>query len=163
MFRLLNAKNNHTLLSQVTIACFSLFIITSGVFCFLLDKEWVRNLTPASKVPLYFAVGISICFTVTFALVDCINFVLRHCLYVNNYILSSGSQTCTVLLTTIIAGAFFGMLFGTLDVEDDFNGMRFAQDKNYTLPVGCALGCINGMVNYVLMKPRSKGKLESVV
>lgn len=52
---------------------FSSLVLFSGVSCFLLEKDWFMRITPATKIPMYVALGISLSFAVTFTLVDLLN------------------------------------------------------------------------------------------
>ena len=40
---------------------------------FLLNKDWLVGLSPAIKLPMYTILGTSLCFALTFSIVDLIN------------------------------------------------------------------------------------------
>jgi hypothetical protein len=53
-----------------------------------------------------------------------------------------------VLCASVVAGLFFGAVFGTLDVEDDDRGRsRLTEDHDFTVPVGAAIGAVVGFAN----------------
>jgi hypothetical protein len=54
---------------------FSLMILFSGFFCFLLESAWVQRLNPFEKVPLYALIGISLNFCISFSQIDLINYI----------------------------------------------------------------------------------------
>lgn len=52
---------------------FSCLVLLSGAFCFMLTKGWLLSLTPMWKLPMYIAIGTSLCFALTFSIVDLFN------------------------------------------------------------------------------------------
>jgi hypothetical protein len=48
----------------------------SGFLSFLLEKDFVRNMDYKLKIPIYSMVGITVCFSVVFILLDLINYLI---------------------------------------------------------------------------------------
>jgi len=58
------------------LAAFAGLIILSGFLCFLLDRRFFAGLKPWMKVPLYTILGSAVCFAMTFAIVDVVNYAI---------------------------------------------------------------------------------------
>eukprot|EP00516_Mucochytrium_quahogii_P000996 CAMPEP_0203750256 /NCGR_PEP_ID=MMETSP0098-20131031/4516_1 /ASSEMBLY_ACC=CAM_ASM_000208 /TAXON_ID=96639 /ORGANISM=" , Strain NY0313808BC1" /LENGTH=112 /DNA_ID=CAMNT_0050639467 /DNA_START=532 /DNA_END=870 /DNA_ORIENTATION=+ len=67
-------------------------------------------------------------------------------------IVSTPTQICVVLVVAMALGMFFGIVFGTLDVQDD--DKQSSRDYKYTLPVGAAACAIVGAINQAYLRPQ---------
>ena len=143
---------------------FACLVVFSGFLCMILDEHWFQF--PATiKVPLYTIVGMSVCFAFTFSLLDVVNVWLVHCSgNENTSLVQSQDQVHLILLTSIVMGACFGMIFGLMDVEDQ-RGLQLRdaliQDEEYCIPVGIILGGISGMYNQALLSQSKKHRRSS--
>ncbi len=55
---------------------FAVMIILSGLLSGLLEKDFVRNMDYKLKIPISSMVGITVCFSVVFILLDLINYLI---------------------------------------------------------------------------------------
>lgn len=141
---------------------FSSLVIVSGFLCMILDEYWF-DFAATIKVPLYTIVGMSVCFAFTFSLLDVINVMTVHCNggapngdgTTSSSIIGSQDQVHLILLTSIVMGACFGMVFGLMDVEDQ-RGLQLRdaliEDEEYCIPIGVVLGGVAGIYNQVLLR-----------
>ncbi len=71
------------------------------------------------------------------------------------------------MVSSIITGVFYGLLFGSLDVEDDSDGRRLMKDTYIAVPFGGIVGVVIGFLQYSLDRDREKemeqGKLDHVL
>jgi len=123
-------------------------IIVSGFLCFVLDKRFFMGLKPWMKVPLYTVLGSAVCFAMTFAIVDVLNYAIGFFqTAVAKPIVESVHQVGLVLVVSVMMGMAFGFTFGVLDVADEESyHLRIAllRDEKYSQPVGLALGAFAG-------------------
>lgn len=139
---------------------FSAMVLASGVCCFLLEKDWIKGLGPGFKLPMYTLLGTSLCFALSFSVVDLLNSNVLFCC--NGFVgdmsaltlASQGAatrQVYVVLFSSVVMGAVFGCSFGLLDVEDD-NGShrRFDQDQAFNTIIGAIAGVgVGGASQYL--------------
>ena len=85
------------------------------------QKDWFKRIPPKAKVPMYMALGISLCFAVSFSVVDLINLYADRCGKTRMPLVSSSAQIFLVLAGAVAMGAAFGLIFGVMDVEDDIS------------------------------------------
>ena len=125
---------------------FAGLVLASGVCCFVLDRQLVQSLSPRVKTPMYALLGVALSFALTFSVVDLLNVNANWMLH--RSVVSSSTQICLVLVASICLGAYFGLLFGSFDVEDDraFSD-AYRRDRMYSLPVGAAVGALVGLLN----------------
>jgi len=136
-------------LPKLHLSIFAGLIIASGVFCFLVDKRIFAGLRPWMKVPLYTILGSSVCFAMTFAIVDLVNYVVGlFQASIAKPIVESFNQVLLLLCASLAMGTAFGFTFGVLDVasEDELH-MRIAQlrDEQFGKHVGFVLGGLVGL------------------
>lgn len=144
--------------SKHFVACFAVLVIVSGLFCFVLEKNWFTTVSYKAKIPMYSLLGVALWFALSFITVDLLNYFAGCCLPNNTRpFVSTASQICLVLLAAILLGIYFGVVFGTLDVEDDvttdYTSLR--RDAMWTVPVGAIVGSLVSCVNYVFLRPPS--------
>eukprot|EP00966_Prymnesium_polylepis_P264505 6110769-Prymnesium_polylepis.1 len=85
------------------------------------QKDWFKRIPPKAKVPMYMALGVSLCFAVSFSVVDLINLYADRCGQSRMPLVSSSAQIFLVLAGAVAMGAAFGLIFGVMDVEDDIS------------------------------------------
>jgi hypothetical protein len=133
---------------------FAVLVIVSGILCLLLDEHWFE-FAPSKKVPLYAIVGGCVCFAFSFALLDLFNLGLMWARGTKSTpLIESPAQVNLILVTTMLMGAAFGLIFGLRDVEDQRGlALRDAliQEEKHCVPIGATLGGGAGIVNYLLM------------
>ena len=56
--------------SRVLLLGFAALVSTSGVLCFLLERDWSHGLSRSAKVPLYALLGVSLSFSTHFTALD---------------------------------------------------------------------------------------------
>ncbi len=121
---------------RLAVFSFAVCVVSSGFFCFALDKEWMSGLSSAVKIPMYMVLGTSSCFAISFSVIDTVN---TGCCSpdeadggerFSRAIVSSPSQIYAILSGSVAMGAVFGFMFGYLDVEDDdWKLVRFSTDQ----------------------------------
>jgi len=136
-------------LPKLHLSIFAGLIVVSGVLCFLVDRRLFAGLRPWMKVPLYTVLGSSVCFAMTFAIVDVVNYMVGLCQSsVAKPVVESINQVLLLLLTSLAMGTAFGFTFGVLDVasEDELH-MQVARlrDEQYGRRVGLVLGGLLGV------------------
>ena len=136
--------------TRALVLSFSGLVLVAGVSCFLLEKDWFRTIPPKAKVPMYMSLGVSLCFSITFTLVDLINaYYDRHSYDIRRRALVQTPQQVGVVLAGAVAnGAVFGLMFGMMDVEDA--PQRLRTEERLSAPIGVVIGGIVGAVNAVL-------------
>lgn len=142
-------------------------VCASGMVCFLLKRQWCVGLTPLMKVPLYTLLGTSVAFSVTFSIVDLLNWFigfLSVAIHSKN-IVQSKTQIHLILCCTLLMGGLFGFIFGCMDVEDAaLYEIRISlmREERYCWPLGFVLGCIAGAGNeYVRQAEEGYNYLDS--
>lgn len=147
-------------LARALVLCFSTLVLLSGCSCFLLEKDWFKRIPARTKVPMYMALGISLCFAVSFSVVDLINLYADRCGTNRMPLVSSSAQIFLVLAGAVAMGAAFGLIFGVMDVEDDISRLR--TEEWASLPIGVVLGASVGAANAVLAQMRDRGLGEQL-
>lgn len=145
---------------------FAGLVIVSGLFCFMLKKNWLFGLTALMKVPLYSVLGISVAATLAFSFVDLANYSMaffrpQAC----RNIVEKKSQVYVIMLSTVTMGACFGFIFGWMNVEESQGAaVRFAllKEERYCYPIGLILGFLAGAANeYLRTIPGDYSKIGS--
>merc|ERR1719188_757874 len=149
LWRVMSHESSQELpMSTRHLALFAGMIIVSGFLCFVLDKRFFMGLKLWMKVPLYTVLGSSVCFAMTFAIVDVLNYAIGFFqTAVAKPIVESVHQVGLVLVVSVMMGFVFGFTFGVLDVADEeVYHLRVAllRDEKITQPVGIALGAFAG-------------------
>jgi len=141
---------------------FSALVLLAGVSCFLLEKDWFKTIPPRAKVPMYMMLGVSLCFAVSFSLVDLLNLYSDRCSpYASSGtpLVSSPPQIFLVLAGAVSMGAAFGLMFGAMDVEDDDASHRkLRTEERASLPIGFVLGGLVGGLNSLVGGDRHYGE-----
>merc|ERR1712045_651372 len=107
--------------------------------------------SPIMKVPLYMILGTSVAFALTFSVVDLVNYILGFLqVSVAKPFVESAAQVYMVLITALIMGGLFGLIFGVMDVEDEVSyqiRLALLREERYCYPVGAVLGGAVGFAN----------------
>ena len=141
-------EHHSSSITRLLVLAFSALVFFSGVSCFLLEKDWFKRIPPKAKLPLYMALGVSLCFAVSFSVVDLINLYADRCARSPLPVVSSSAQIFLVLSGAVAMGATFGLIFGAMDVEDDISRLR--SEERFSMPIGAALGAAVGAGNALL-------------
>ena len=129
----------------------SILVILSGFTSFILDQSWFLIMNYVYKIPIYSLLGISICFTLSFIVIDIINYLSIN--LQNDYgkpIISTHNQYSFILTVSCILGVIYGLIFGIMDLEDlskNYLKAAFIRQQNYCIPIGLGFGCITGYMN----------------
>ena len=132
---------------------FAGFVVFCGGLCFVLDEHWF-TFSRWWKVPLYTALGVSVCFAFTFSSLDLLNWI--YAVLVGGSaedaksLIESPEQVHLVLVGSLTMGAVFGLIFGIMDVEDaPHDAIRAAliHEEHFCLPFGFACGMVTGILN----------------
>mmetsp|Transcript_9213 Transcript_9213/g.18117 ORF Transcript_9213/g.18117 Transcript_9213/m.18117 type:complete len:253 (+) Transcript_9213:2635-3393(+) len=149
-------------MSTYFVMLFACLVVLAGLFCFMLEKDWFQGISPTLKVPMYMLLGVALWFALTFSIMDLFNFVGQYCVVKLSRgrrlwqpLVSTPIQISTVLFVAVMLGLFFGIVFGTLDVEDDLSKEHTlkAKEFHYTLPVGALACAIVGGINHACLRP----------
>lgn len=129
-------------------------VVSSGVLCLFLEKNWNQDFPYILKTPIYIIVGMALNYLITFALVDFINFGASY-VQRNSTIqaVESDDQVLALLLNCFACGMLYGLVFSLMDVEDaSYNQIkqRFFYEEYFCLPIGVVGGAIGGAINEVL-------------
>jgi len=136
---------------RILVCGFSLMVLLSGMMCFLLNKNWIIRLSPGLKLPMYTMLGTSLCFALTFSIVDMLNNVSCSRELVAQPLVQSSKQIYVVLMASVVMGCLFGFSFGLLDVEDDSTKhYRLDEDQAINTAIGSAVGALMGGANQYL-------------
>jgi len=141
---------------------FALLVFASGLFSFLLQKEWV-HMESKPKSIMYAVVGLSLAFSLSFSFTEFINMGLcdKCCStdFENNPIISTKSQIILIFVGTTLMGALHGLMFGLIDVEnDDERHDKFTENLLWSLPLGATVGAVIGFLNqWIRSTPESSG------
>ncbi|CEM02475.1 unnamed protein product [Vitrella brassicaformis CCMP3155] len=142
--------------SRTMLHGFAGMIILSGLFCFLLEKDWFCNLSPIIKIPMYSLLGVSLSFALTFAFLDALNllheFRLTGLKAAQEDAIPLGpvhtpAQICALIFGSLLLGLIFGFFFGSLDVEDDSHThVKLMEDRYVCTPIAAVLGLVTSVV-----------------
>ena len=133
------------------LVCFASLVVLSGVMCFILDENWV-HLSAHAKIPLYTLLGISVCFALVFSSIDVLNWIVGSCQHASaKALVETPRQVYLILGVSVIMGAAFGFIFGTMDVEDAAKGWDLREalvnEEKKCYPLGLILGAIAAVMN----------------
>jgi len=130
---------------------FSALVILSGIFCFVVEVSWT-HLSVTAKIPLYACLGISLSFALTFSFTEMINLGLcdkccnTH--FEDNPLISNRKQVIIIFSGAIFLGSIFGILFGSIDVEDDDSRRsKLKENLIWSIPIGAIIGGLISFLN----------------
>eukprot|EP01006_Ploeotia_vitrea_P033475 TRINITY_DN65549_c9_g8_i2.p1 TRINITY_DN65549_c9_g8~~TRINITY_DN65549_c9_g8_i2.p1 ORF type:complete len:831 (-),score=336.35 TRINITY_DN65549_c9_g8_i2:26-2476(-) len=152
---------------------YALLVVASGVICFLLERDWSHSMSVHSKVPLYAILGVALCFSFVFVVVDLFNRVpnllIAACADSKFHVLrtpplvESHMQVRLLACTATISGLYFGYVFGMLDVEDvgrNHIELALQKDNLYCYPLGGLLGGLSALLGHWMSSPSDAAVLE---
>jgi len=127
--------------------------MSSGVLCFLLEKDWTHKISSQSKIPLYAILGISIAFSLVYSFTDILQYLVFRCCRNTKFfsIPFAISHVRLLMCTASICGLYYGWIFGILDSEDVNRPSLelFIQKENfYCYPLAATLGGFSGFYVY---------------
>lgn len=134
--------------SRVLLLGFAALVGTSGVLCFLLERDWSHGLSRSAKVPLYATLGVSLSFSTHFTALDLLG-KLREALGCDvggaaPTIVRTRWQARLLALVAVVTGCMYGLSFGIMDVEDAPRGpaLRAAlqRETRVCYPIGAVAG-----------------------
>lgn len=151
---------------RIFLLFFAFLVFLSGIFSFVLEKNLV-HIPPSGKIPMYTVLGVALSFALTFSITEFLNMgICDRCCntdFENHPLIGSKRQVFIIFSGTLLMGAIFGVLFGTIDVEnDDSNHSKFRENYLIGIPIGLAIGGFLGFVNQWLRStPRQYYTWES--
>jgi len=137
-----------SLCHMVTLCLFALIIVSSGVVCFLLEKDWTNTISVKSKIPLYALMGVSISFSVVYSAADMLHHICsRFCqgekaTFARPFV-QSVTRVRLLAVTAVICGLYYGWIFGMLDSEDvnrESLELFIQKESFYCYPLAAVLG-----------------------
>eukprot|EP00472_Partenskyella_glossopodia_P005587 CAMPEP_0197527090 /NCGR_PEP_ID=MMETSP1318-20131121/20297_1 /TAXON_ID=552666 /ORGANISM="Partenskyella glossopodia, Strain RCC365" /LENGTH=248 /DNA_ID=CAMNT_0043081559 /DNA_START=6 /DNA_END=752 /DNA_ORIENTATION=+ len=150
----------------VLLGTFSALVMMAGLLCFVLESDWVINMSRGAKVPLYTILGIAVTFALLFSIVDLVNFCYGASSGPGKALVESEQQVLLIVATACVLGFFFGLVFGLLDVEDaDFAHLRQAlnRQEHICYPIGASISAVAAAINqYMRYKQGEEYKYEAV-
>jgi len=140
----------------------ALVVFASGLLCFSLQRDWFVRLPPMTKVPVYAILGISITFSLLFAVIDLIN----HCSSEDpnsRPIIETEQQVYLVVATAVSMGFIFGLVFGLLDIEDEqISHIKVAllREERICYPIGAIMGGVAAVWNQHMRETAASYKAD---
>jgi len=134
---------------RIMMGAFGVAVCIAGMFCFGLQEGWQKSMTPGEKVPIYFLLGTTLSFSVIFGFGEIVNMCVAH--FASDEarpVFNSSKQILTLVILASIMGAIEGLVFGTLDAEDDtYLRDQFQETNQVCIPIGGVIGAILGLLN----------------
>jgi len=65
--------------NQLLIGAFGICILLSGLICFMVEKNWFMGISAHTKIGLYALIGASVTFSISFSIVDLVNYFMPCC------------------------------------------------------------------------------------
>jgi len=144
----------------------SILVILSGFTSFVLDQTWFLLMNYMYKIPIYSLLGISICFTLSFIVIDIINHIsLWIQQEYSKPIVSTHNQYSFILTVSCVLGIIYGLIFGIMDLEDlskNYLKAAFIREQNYCIPIGLGFGCITGYMNEYIRNEYNQNEYSNV-
>merc|ERR1711934_539841 len=139
---------------RIMMGSFGVAVIVAGLCCFGLQEGWQKSMSPSSKVPIYFLLGTTLSFSVIFGFGEIVNMCVAHFASDESRpVFNSSRQILLLVIMASLMGAVEGLVFGTLDTEDDkYLRDQFSETNSICIPmggvVGAILGCLNESMRY---------------
>merc|ERR1711934_276207 len=124
-------------------------VALSGGCCFMLQEGWHHGMSAHSKIPIYFMLGTTLSFSVIFGFGEIVNICVGSCMEEQaSPVLNSPKQILLLVFLASVMGAVEGIIFGTLDAEDDiYLRGNFEKTIHYCMPLGGSVGLAMGILN----------------
>merc|ERR1712072_607784 len=123
---------------------FGVAVVVAGLCCFGLQEGWGTSMTPSAKVPIYFLLGTTLSFSVIFGFGEIVNMCVAN--FVSDEtrpVFNSSKQIILLVVLASFMGAVEGLVFGSLDAEDDKQlNDQFQQTNNVCIPIGAVVGAL---------------------
>ncbi|CAK64797.1 unnamed protein product (macronuclear) [Paramecium tetraurelia] len=134
---------------------FGIMVLSSGIICFCLERDWNKTMGYYTKIPLYVVLGVSLNFTLIFGFVDTINFVIGFFQQAwQRTLVETPNQIINALFISTLIGFIYGLFFSAMDIEDirNFNKLesRLIFEEKLCMPIVGFLGLIGGVANEYL-------------
>eukprot|EP00301_Raphidiophrys_heterophryoidea_P014040 c216_g1_i1.p1 GENE.c216_g1_i1~~c216_g1_i1.p1 ORF type:complete len:228 (+),score=48.12 c216_g1_i1:53-736(+) len=143
-------KSSNSLSTMVGL--FGLLVSISGICCFVVDKNLVKGLSSPQKVPLYTILGVSLSFSLVFAIVDLCNFFSDSLSDIPLPRVIHHRQVVIVLVGAVIMGSIYGLLFGLAAPQDEDKFSQhpiFHHVEQITVVAGGVVGALVGLLSHV--------------
>eukprot|EP01121_Diplochlamys_sp_Union-15-3_P005534 TRINITY_DN15876_c0_g1_i1.p1 TRINITY_DN15876_c0_g1~~TRINITY_DN15876_c0_g1_i1.p1 ORF type:complete len:223 (-),score=12.59 TRINITY_DN15876_c0_g1_i1:36-704(-) len=124
---------------------FSVLVLVSGVFCFLLKRGWVDP-PNGIQVLMFGAIGISLSFSLTYSLTEILNVLSDKYCSPGKPFLAHRFQVFFMFTFMMSLGLIFGLLFGIMGVHNDVTHSKIQTDLLITCPLGFVIGGILGVL-----------------
>ena len=112
---------------------------------------------------MYSLLGISLTFSLTFSIVDIINLYCIFCRseHYPKPVIGSTAQMSLVLTASVLMGAIFGIVFGSMDVEDATHvHLALRKEQSRCMPIGAAIGALVGGLNQWILHREEQRFIE---
>ncbi|KAJ3427444.1 hypothetical protein M0813_08582 [Anaeramoeba flamelloides] len=149
LYRLSKEKKMKTNWQRVLfIFIISVFILCSGIFSFVLATSAFQNAHHDVKIICFLFVSVSFTFTLTYVIVEIFNIPE---LTQGTAIITSPNQMYSLFAITAILGISIGLLVGEyINKYSADTKTLFKKSVVNTIPFGCIIGFIAGLVNEIL-------------
>lgn len=123
-------------------------IISAGVFCVLLEKDWFSTTSSSVKIPMYAVLGASLSYSISFTVGDLINQGIFQCKCCEDNeeavtpIVSNQQQMLVIAVAGLGGGAVIGSMFGIDAAENSY--LAFMVQEQGSMVLGAAIGALAG-------------------
>jgi len=134
---------------RIMMGAFGAAVGVAGLCCFGLQEGWGTSMSTSSKVPIYFLLGTTLSFSVIFGFGEIVNMCVAHCVSEEaRPVFNSSKQIMLLVVLASIMGAIEGLVFGSLDAEDDvYLRDQFQETNKVCIPMGGCIGALLGLIN----------------
>ncbi len=102
----------------------AVLIIVSGIACFFLRNNWSEDFYLIPKLVVYLMIGISLSYIVIFGIIDFFNFLTTFFRSNNSFaFVESRDQILTLLVTSIVLGSYYGLIYGFVRIEKNHSSL----------------------------------------
>ncbi|KAJ3429737.1 atp-binding cassette sub-family a (abc1) member 3b [Anaeramoeba flamelloides] len=149
LYRLSKEKKNSANWQRVLfVFIISIFVLCSGIFSFVLATSAFHNAHNDVKIICFLFLSVSLTFALTYVIVEIFNIPE---LTQGTAIIASPSQMYVLFAITGVLGISVGMLVGHyINIYTSNTKTLFKKSVIDTIPFGCMLGFIAGLVNEIL-------------
>eukprot|EP00755_Sulcionema_specki_P013555 Sspe_Gene.54267::Locus_29954_Transcript_2_2_Confidence_0.667_Length_934::g.54267::m.54267 len=136
-----------SLKTKVVVMIGNALIFASGIMTLCLKEGWLPGLTPGAKTPMYMILAMSLSFSICYVLIDLALMGAFHVCLASNPAdsISSITQVYATVGACIGLGAYIGLLYGLLDVEDEKHS--FGSQLLWSCLFAAVLGALMGKMH----------------